>query len=61
MSTASSFEAATNIVHFAVGNVGKYFGGTFGQAYGMFMSSQGGVLGSFADAIDKYSTWRLVA
>ncbi|MBP5954022.1 calcium-binding protein [Pseudomonas sp. P42] len=53
MSSAEGIEAATNAIQFLATNAGAKLGGPIGKAYGMFLSGQGGMVGSLADFFDK--------
>lgn len=51
--STQNYESATNAVQLAASQIGRYFGGPFGQAYAMFLSGQGGLTGSLADLFSK--------
>ncbi|MGN8033384.1 calcium-binding protein, partial [Pseudomonas sp. 22189] len=53
MSSAEGIETATNAIQFLASNAGAKLGGPIGKAYGMFLSGQGGMVGSLADFFDK--------
>lgn len=51
--TTNNMEAGTNAVQFLGGQIGKYFGGPFGQAYANLITGQPGLVASLADLFAK--------